>query len=69
MAFTEKRVLTGFAIAYRFEDHGFDEAGNRVYIHAAILLGPRMIQADRLPVELQEAIEAFLAQHIETIDE
>ncbi len=69
MSFTEKRVVTGFAIAYHFEDQGFDEAGKRVYTHIAILLGPRMIQAGNLPIELQEAIETFLAQHVETIDE
>ena len=69
MSYTEKRILTGFAVAYHFEDRGFDEAGKCVYVHSAILLGPRMIQADNLPTELQQAIEMFLKQHIETIDE
>ena len=67
--YTEKRVLTGFAIAYRFEDHGFNEAGKCIYVHSAILLGPRMIQANSLPTELQDAIESFLEAHMETIDE
>jgi len=69
MTYTEKRVLTGFAIAYSFEDQGFNEDGKNVYVHSAILLGPRMIQAKNLPDDLQDVIEAFLEAHIETIDE
>ena len=69
MTITERRILDGFAIAYRFTDQGFDEEGKRVYLAGAILLGPRVLQADELPIELADAIEAFLIEHIETIDE
>lgn len=70
MSHTKKRVLLGFAIAYRIDKvQGFNDAGKLVYVRAAITLGPEMIQADDLPPELARSIESFLQKHIEEIDE
>lgn len=69
MTITEKSVLLGFAITYRFENQGFNEHGKKVYTHSAIRLAPRIIQANALPKELVVSIARFLQEHIEQIDE
>jgi len=61
----EKRVLRGFAIAYRVVNRLFDKAGKAGRERGTISLGPSLIQADSLPSELADSIESFLLEYLD----